>query len=188
MSVCLVLVMLCYIACVLFAAPVLTHIDRCHGDHLHKSAITSNVSTIHNTANACHHGSVRTTGHLSRITNNTIYVKCATVYPRYAANSLNAELALVNTRAVRHKTDFMNVYVVDNHPDITALTETWLSPDDSADITALTAGGYNLWHLPRKTRRDGGVWLLYKSICNLVARVALITDSFDGLSATLQSP
>ena len=82
----------------------------------------------------------------------------------------------------------MKDYIVEHHIDIVALTETWLSHDDKAEINVLTAGGYNLCHLSRRSRRRGGVGRLFKSTFNMISETPLTTDTFEGLSVTLQCP
>ena len=52
----------------------------------------------------------------------------------------------------------------------------------------LTAGGYNLCHMPRRNRRGGGVGLLFKSTFNMTSETPLTTDTFEGLSIALQCP
>ncbi|MEG7525002.1 MAG: endonuclease/exonuclease/phosphatase family protein, partial [Chromatiales bacterium] len=101
---------------------------------------------------------------------------------------MNTKFALMNTRSVRNKADFINDYIVEHHLDIIALTGTWLSHDDNAEINALRAGGYNLCHLPRKNRRGGGVGVFYKSTFKIISETALTTDTFEGLRVTLQCP
>ena len=59
-----------------------------------------------------------------------------------------ANLALLNARSVRNKTDF----ITDEHDlDIVALTETWPTNDqnDTANISKLSPDGYNFVHFPR---------------------------------------
>ena len=82
----------------------------------------------------------------------------------------------------------MKDYIVEHHIDIVALTETWLSHDDKAEINVLTAGGYNLCHPPRRNRRGGGVGLPFKSTFNMISETPLPTDTFEGMSVTLQCP
>ena len=52
----------------------------------------------------------------------------------------------------------------------------------------LTAGGYNLCHMPRRNRRGGGVGILFKSTFNMTSETPLTTDTFEGLSIALQCP
>ena len=101
---------------------------------------------------------------------------------------MNTKFALINTRSVRNKADFIKDYIVEHHIEIVALTETSLSRDDKAEINVLKTGGYNLCHLPRRNRRGGGVGLIFKSTVNMISETTLTTDTFEGHSVTLQRP
>ena len=49
--------------------------------------------------------------------------------------------------------------------DLVALTETWLSPDNAKNASVVQECadyGYKLFHIPRPTRRGGGVGILVK--------------------------
>ena len=73
-----------------------------------------------------------------------------------------------------------------------ALTETWLTKDDQAEINVLTASGYSLCHLPRANKRGGGVRTgrCRRSVSTLskISETPLTTDTFEGLSVTLECP
>ena len=128
------------------------------------------------------------TGAPSSNMNNLTHIICSTDLLRSPNETVNTKFALINTRSVRNKADFIKDYIVEHHIDIVALTETWLSHDDKAEINVLTAGGYNLCHLPRRNRRGGGVGLLFKSTFNMISETPLMTDTFEGLSVALQCP
>jgi len=66
----------------------------------------------------------------------------------------------------------MNDYIVPPRYPRPNLNQT--ITDNNADITALTAGGYNQYHLPRKNRRGGRVGLLNKSTFNLISKKHLL--------------
>ena len=101
---------------------------------------------------------------------------------------MNAKFAVVNVRSVRNKADLIKEHVVEQDYDIVALTETWLTKDDQAEINVLTASGYSLCHLPRANKRGGGVGVLFKSRLSKISETPLTTDTFEGLSVTLQCP
>ena len=84
------------------------------------------------------------------------------------------------------KANLIKKHVVEHNYDIVALTETWLTQDDQADINVLTASGYSLCHLPRANKRGGGVGVLFKSTLSKISETPLTTDTFEGLSVTLQ--
>ena len=52
----------------------------------------------------------------------------------------------------------------------------------------LTAGGYNLCHVPRRNRRVGGVGLLFKSTFNMISKTPLTIETSEGLRVALQCP
>ena len=118
---------------------------------------------------------------------NLIYVKCTDDLSR-SGRSVNAKFAVVNVRSVRNKADLIKEHVVEQNYDIVALTETWLTKDDQAEINVLTASGYSLCHLPRANKRGGGVGVLFKSTLSKISETPLTTDTFEGLSVTLQCP
>ena len=120
--------------------------------------------------------------------NNLIHIICNTDLLRSADKTVNTKFALINTQSDRNKAGFIKDYTVEHHIDIIALTDTWLSHDDKAEINMLTAGGYNLCHLPRRNRRGGGVGLLFKLTFNMISETLLTTDTFKGMSVTLQCP
>ncbi|XP_078363787.1 uncharacterized protein LOC144648005 [Oculina patagonica] len=51
--------------------------------------------------------------------------------------------------------------------DLFAITETWLSDNDSAVCYEITPPGYKLFHCPRSDRRGGGTALLFKDNINV---------------------
>ena len=59
-----------------------------------------------------------------------------------------------------------------NHKcDLVALTETWLSPDVSKNdsvVQECADYGYKLFHIPRPTRKGGGVGILVKDNISIV--------------------
>ena len=75
----------------------------------------------------------------------------------------NINVAPVNGRLVRNKTNEIVDYVIDKHVDILGLTETWLHDGDSDKKTLddLTPNGYKLRHLPRLGQKSGGVAILF---------------------------
>jgi len=72
------------------------------------------------------------------------------------------DIGYFNARSVRNKSDEICDFVVENDLDVCAISETWLSGNDSDKIVCgdITPTGYSLKHMPRKGRRGGGVALL----------------------------
>ena len=50
----------------------------------------------------------------------------------------SSSIGLVNARSVRNKADFIKEYFVEHNYAIVALSETWLTRDDQAEINVLT--------------------------------------------------
>ena len=67
---------------------------------------------------------------------NLIYVKCTDDLIR-SGRSVNAKFALINVRSVRNKADLIKEHIVEQNYDIVALTETWLTKYDQAEINVL---------------------------------------------------
>ena len=78
---------------------------------------------------------------------------------------LGVKLGVMNCQSIGGKLDFVFDHVKEYQLDIVALTETWLSNEDSKNkhvIDQCVAHGYTLHHSPRTSgRRGGGV-----GICN----------------------
>ena len=74
------------------------------------------------------------------------------------------KLGVINCQSISGKLDFVFDLIKEYQLDIVALTETWLSSEDSKNkhvIDQCVAHGYSLHHLPRTSgRRGGGVGLL----------------------------
>ena len=72
------------------------------------------------------------------------------------------ELCSLNTHSIKSKSaDFIN-YVCSHKADLVAITETWLSVDDSAARYEITPPGYKFADQPRTRRTGGGTGLLYR--------------------------
>ena len=83
------------------------------------------------------------------------------------------KLCAMNCCSMKEKTRLHYIldHVRDNKCDLVALTETWLSPDMSKDASVVQECadyGYTLFHIPRPTRRGGGVGILVKDNISIV--------------------
>ena len=76
------------------------------------------------------------------------------------------EMALINARSVNKNGHKVKDFIVDKECDITAITETWLTDEQTKTtqvIQDLCPKGYVMQHKPRTTgQRGGGVGLLHK--------------------------
>ncbi|KAK2176721.1 hypothetical protein NP493_644g04019 [Ridgeia piscesae] len=73
--------------------------------------------------------------------------------------ALPVKLGIVKARSICDKTDVFTDYM-----DLITITETWLNigERDNKVIKDLTPADYKFVHLPRKSRRGGGVGLVYR--------------------------
>ena len=77
----------------------------------------------------------------------------------------SVKLYSVNCRSVKNKALSICDLIVSNRVDIMAITETWLGSDvDNIVMSELVPNGYDIYHVPRKTRKGGGVALIYNNI------------------------
>ena len=83
------------------------------------------------------------------------------------------KLCVMNCCSMKENTRLPYIldHVRDNKCDLVALTETWLSPDVSKNASVVQECadyGYKLLHIPRPTRRGGGVGILVKDNISIV--------------------
>ena len=81
---------------------------------------------------------------------------------------LGVKLGVINCQSISGKLDFVIDHIKEYQLNIVALTETWLSSEDSKNkyvIDQCVAHGYTLHHSPRTSgRRVGGVGLLVSNV------------------------
>ena len=124
--------------------------------------------------------------------NNIISVPCKKEKTVYRHEKL--QVGYLNARSVKNdsKPQEVSDFIIENHLDILALTETWLRPGDTDNIVIgdLTPAGYNFLHVPRPTgggKKGGGVAVVVKS--NLKTTVGKVTkfNSFEVIEVTALS-
>ena len=99
-----------------------------------------------------------------------------------------ASFGFLNARSVRNKASEVNEFVTDNNIDILGVCETWLTQDDKAVISELTPVGYTFTHLPRSSKRGGGVGLLFRNTLNVRHSPSSVKfKSFELLQASIAS-
>ena len=78
----------------------------------------------------------------------------------------HSDFALLNSRSICNKVLPIKDWMVDNHCDFLAITETWLKSEDTdgATVKDLCPTGYDFIHQPRLNGLGGGVGLLYRSV------------------------
>ncbi len=71
--------------------------------------------------------------------------------------------ATTNLRSVRQKSAALSDLISSKQIDILAMTETWLSPcDTAACLDDISPPGFSLFHCPRPSGRGGGVAFLVR--------------------------
>ena len=99
------------------------------------------------------------------------------------------KLGIVNARSICNKTDVFTDYVTEVNMDLIAITETWLNigEKDNRVIKHLTHADYKFVHLPRKSRRGGGVGLVYRSSFKVVVNRRDDMKSFEFMDVDVSS-
>ena len=70
---------------------------------------------------------------------------------------------LSNIRSIRNKFPAIAKFISDNDTDLFAMSETWIRPDTtSANLSAITPPGYNLYQQPQEVRHGGGLGFFIK--------------------------
>ncbi|VEL44231.1 unnamed protein product, partial [Protopolystoma xenopodis] len=99
-------------------------------------------------------------------------------------NPVNLSCALWNARSVCNKLTAIHDHFIANSFNLLALTETWLSPTDTASPAALSYGGLHLTHTPRPGNRPGGgVGLLLSPRCTFKVLPPVPSLSFSSFEA-----
>ena len=99
-----------------------------------------------------------------------------------------AKFCLINARSLRNKSLFVRDYVDECSLDIVALTETWLTDEDTTSVSELCRDNFTLIHQPRGgARRGGGIGVLFRKTLQLVSRVSVDTRASETVSVTLRN-
>ena len=97
--------------------------------------------------------------HIDR--SNLVQINCVSdLHLRTSATHLT--MCMLNVRSIVNKSALFVDYINECKADLFAITETWLSDNDSAVCYKITPPGYKLFHCPRSDRRGGGMALLFK--------------------------
>ncbi len=97
------------------------------------------------------------------------------------------KLGVMNCRSMDNKSDYIFDHMKDNNLDIVALTETWLSNDDTKSrrvVMNCAEYGYTLHHIPRSSgRRGGGVGVLINNSIKLTSHLepVNVAESFESM-------
>ena len=82
------------------------------------------------------------------------------------AHVASTKFSYLNAGSLKNKTFGLHDYIVSNHLDILAVTETWLFPEDQQNLiylTELLPHNYKICHIPRSNgQHAGGVAIVYR--------------------------
>ncbi|XP_064814245.1 uncharacterized protein LOC135529412, partial [Oncorhynchus masou masou] len=70
---------------------------------------------------------------------------------------------LLNGRSLTSKANIVRELITDHNLDVIGLTETWLKPDEFTVLNEASPPGYTSDHIPRASRKGGGVANIYDS-------------------------
>ena len=76
-------------------------------------------------------------------------------------SSTGTKCAVLNSRSINNKEDYIYELIVDNCLDFLALTETWCNENFTDSLGQITPPGYSVIHTHRPTR-GGGVALIFR--------------------------
>ena len=98
------------------------------------------------------------------------------------------KFCLINARSLRNKSLFVRNYVDECLLNIVALTETWLTDEDTTSVSELCRDNFTLIHQPRGGARSvGGIGVLFRKTLQLVSRVSVDIRASETLSVTLRN-
>ena len=99
-------------------------------------------------------------------------------------------VGLLNARSICNKKKLeINDYIQEQDIDIMCVTETWLTgtPRDNAPITAVKPPGYQIKHVPRTSRKGGGVGMIYREDCTVKLIKSSTYRSFEHMTTQVVS-
>ena len=73
------------------------------------------------------------------------------------------KIGLLNVKSLTSKAIIVNELITDHNLDVIGLTETWLKPDEFTVLNEASPPGYTSDHIPRASRKGGGVANIYDS-------------------------
>ena len=120
--------------------------------------------------------------------NNTL-IQVPTVSRDSAVIVDKCKFGLINARCLRNKSLFVRNYVDECSLDTVALTETWLTDEDTTSVSELCRDNFTLVHQPRgSARRGGGIGVLFRKTVQLISRVTVDTRASETLRHSTKRP
>ena len=77
-------------------------------------------------------------------------------------STFETKLVLLNVRSANNKSILLNEYILQDHVDLFAMTETWLQENDKYTVKDLCPPGYKYIGIPRTGSRGGGAGFVYR--------------------------
>ena len=109
---------------------------------------------------------------------NLVQVNCVSdLHLRTSATPLT--VCTLNARSIANKSALFVDYINECKADLCAITETWLSDNDSAVCHEITPPSYKLFHCPRSDGRGGGTALLFRDNINVSKLESGSRNSFE---------
>ena len=109
---------------------------------------------------------------------NLVQISCVSdLHLRTSATHLT--VCTLNARPIANKSALFVDYINDCKADLCAITETWLSDQDSAVCNETTPPSYKLFHCLRSDRRGGGTALLFRDNINVCKLESGSRNSFE---------
>ncbi len=73
------------------------------------------------------------------------------------------KVSLWNAQSAKNKTIEISDYILESNIDIHFITETWLSQNgDDSKCSEMKPSGFKLKHVPRPSRKGGGIAMIYR--------------------------
>ena len=109
---------------------------------------------------------------------NLVQINCVSDL-HLRTSSTHLTVCTLNARSIANKSALFVDYINDCKADICAITETWLSDNDSAVCHEITPPSYKLFHRPRSARRGGGTAHLFRDNINACKLESGSRNSFE---------
>ena len=112
------------------------------------------------------------------------------IQPSRKAPDAEICISLLNTQSCRNKASEVKDFILDNHIDVLALTETWLSTGDGDRVTRseVTPPGYQLLDVPRPKGRGGRVGLITRDTIHVKKQnIPVVTSSYECMEVLLNA-
>ena len=116
--------------------------------------------------------------HYHSDSSNLVHINCVSdLHLRISVTPLT--VCTLNAQSIANKSALFVDYINECKADLCAITETWLSDNDSAVCHETTPPSYKLFHCPRSDRRGDGTALLFRNNINVCKLGSGSRNSFE---------